>query len=157
MSVVDELLDAVGRRTRALASGIRFGQFLSVGIVGAICDNVVLLGLTSIGVLPVAAKLVGAETAIIVMFAANEQWTFADQGRTGLRALGRRFLTSNLVRAGGVLVATGVFALLVRFQTASIPIGGTDLWYLGANLVGIGVGFVVNYIAESLFTWQVHK
>ncbi len=157
MSVVDELLDAVGRRTRALASGIRFGQFLSVGVVGAICDNAVLLGLTSLGVLPVAAKLVGAETAIIVMFAANERWTFAEQGRGGLRALVRRFFTSNLVRAGGVLVATGVFALLVRFQTTSIPVGGTDLWYLGANLVGIGVGFVVNYIAESLFTWQVHK
>lgn len=157
MSGVEELVAAVRRRTRALASGIRFGQFLSVGVLGAICDNTILLALTSLGVLPVAAKLVGAETAIIVMFAVNEHWTFATEGRAGFRALGRRFLTSNVVRAGGVLVATGVFALLVRFQTVSIPVAGTDLWYLGANIVGIGVGFVVNYVLESLFTWQVHK
>lgn len=157
MSVVDDLLDAVGRRTRALVSGVRFGQFVSVGVLGAICDNAILLGLTSLGVMPVAAKLVGAETAIIVMFTVNEHWTFSEEGRAGLRALGRRFLTSNIVRAGGVLVATGVFAILVRYQAASIPIGGTDLWYLGANIVGIGVGVIVNYIAESLFTWKVHE
>jgi putative flippase GtrA len=157
MSVVDTLLDAVARRTRALASGVRFGQFASVGVLGAICDNGVLLGLTSLGLMPVAAKLVGAETAIIVMFAINEHWTFADEGQAGLRPLGRRFLTSNVVRAGGVLVATGVFALLVQFQQVSLPIGGTDLWYLVANVIGIGVGFVVNYLTESLFTWQVHK
>ena len=142
-------------RIGELASGIRFGQFASVGALGAICDNSVLLGLTALGVVPVAAKLVGAETAIIIMFAVNERWTFAAEGRPGLRPLGRRFLTSNLVRAGGVLVATAVFAILVRFVPFSIPIGGTDLWYLGANLIGIGVGMVVNYIAEGLFTWRV--
>lgn len=138
-----------------LASGIRFGQFASVGVLGAICDNGVLLTLTALGVVPVAAKLIGAETAIVVMFAVNERWTFATEGRPGLRALGRRFLTSNIVRAGGVLVATAVFALLVRFVSVSIPVGGTDLWYLGANLIGIGVGAIVNYIAEGLFTWRV--
>lgn len=142
-------------RIGELASGIRFGQFASVGALGAACDNGVLLGLTALGVVPVAAKLVGAETAIIVMFAVNERWTFAAEGRPGLRALGRRFLTSNVVRVGGVVVATIVFAFLIRFVPLSFPLGGTDLWYLGANLIGIGVGVVVNYIAEGLFTWRV--
>lgn len=142
-------------RLSELISGIRFGQFASVGALGALCDNGVLLALTSVGVVPVVAKLVGAETAIIVMFTANERWTFATEGRPGLRALARRFLTSNAVRAGGVLVATAVFAVLIEFVPISIPVAGTDLWYLGANLIGIGVGVIVNYIAEGLFTWRV--
>lgn len=142
-------------RVRALLSGIRFGQFASVGAVGAVCDNTVLLTLTSFGVLPELAKLLGAETAIIVMFALNERWTFADEGLAGWLPLVRRFLTSNVVRAGGVLVATVVFSLLIRTVDLSFPIAGTDLWFLVANLVGIGVGVVFNYAAEGLFTWRV--
>lgn len=144
-------------RFGALVSGARFGQFLSVGVLGAVCDNAVLLLLAEgAGVAPELAKLAGAETAIVVMFAVNERWTFAEEGTPGVLGLGRRFLTSNLVRAGGVLVATAVFSVLVRRVDVSLSFVGIDLWLLGANFVGIAVGLLVNYVAESLFTWRVH-
>ena len=48
----------------------------------------------------------------------------------------------------GFLVTLAVLAVLVR---------RFDVWYVTANVVGIGVGFFVNYTCESLYTWQVHQ
>lgn len=135
-------------RADALRSGVRFGQFLSVGVLGAIFDFLVLTALVEAGGLPAElAKLASAETAIVVMFVANERWTFADWGRRGVRPLASRFLRSNVVRAGGAGVAWIVLVVLVR--TAGVH-------YLVANAAGIGVGFLVNYVLESVVTWRVH-
>lgn len=150
------MLDALRPRLRALRSGVRFGQFVSVGAVGAVCDNAVLGALLHLGFAPEVAKLAGAETAIVVMFLINEHWTFAGEGAPGALPFVRRFLTSNLVRAGGVIVATVVFSQVYRRVDVVIEVAGIDFWFLAANLVGIGAGLAVNYVAESLFTWQVH-
>ena len=150
------MLDALRLRFRALASGVRFGQFASVGAVGALCDNAVLGTLLHVGVGPEPAKLAGAEAAIVVMFLVNERWTFAGEGAPGAKPLLRRFLTSNLVRVGGVLVATAVFSQVYRNFDPTLDVFGFDAWFLAANLVGILAGMVVNYVAESVFTWQVH-
>jgi putative flippase GtrA len=151
------LLSRLYTRFGALTSTIRFGQFVSVGVLGAICENIVLLSLLEVvGVGPVVAKLVGAETSITVMFAANERWTFAAEGKTGVLQLGRRFLTSNLVRAGGVLVGTAVFLALLRWVDIALVLWGIDFWPSVANSIGIGAALFVNYIAESLLTWRVH-
>ncbi len=132
---------------RELISGIRMGQFASVGIVGFVVDQIVLtIAIELGGVSVVLGKPLSAEAAIIVMFILNERWTFASWGKTGGRHLVSRFLKSNIVRLGGVLVAYVVLLLLHRWF-------GTH--YLIANTIGIGMGFVVNYIAESLFTWRV--
>jgi putative flippase GtrA len=144
-------------RFAAMTSAVRFGQFVSIGVLGAICENIVLLGLVeALAVTPEIAKLVGAETSIIVMFAANERWTFADEGKSGLRWLVRRFLTSNLVRAGGVVVGTAVFSALIRWTDITLLLAGIDFWLLGANAIGLAAALLVNYVAESLFTWRVH-
>ena len=142
---------------RALVSGVRFGQFASVGALGAVIDNAVLGTLLNVGVGPELAKLAGAEAAIVVMFLINEHWTFAGEGATGSGAFLRRLLTSNLVRAGGVLVATVVFSLVYRTFDVSVAVAGFELWFLVANMIGIGVGLVVNYVAESLFTWRIAR
>ena len=145
----NSLSEAVRMRVRALWSTTRFGQFVGVGAVGATVDNVVLVLLVEATVLgPVVAKILSWELGIAVIFAINERWTFADYGRSGLRPLGKRFLRSNVVRFGGFLVTLAVLALLVR---------RFDVWYVAANVVGIGVGFFVNYTCESLYTWQVHQ
>lgn len=130
----------------ALASGERAAKFLSVGVLGYFCDQAVLTAVVeATAVSPVWAKLVSAEAAIVVMFAANEQWTFAGEEAGWLPA---RFLRSNTVRAGGALVAWVVLTLLVTYA---------DVQYLVANTVGIGVGVVVNYFFESLVTWRVQE
>jgi putative flippase GtrA len=142
-------------RLSALVSGVRFGQFASVGALGAVCDtSVVVLLTTYAGVYRGSAKLLGAELAIVVMFLVNEHWTFSTEGRAGRWPLLRRFLKSNLVRAGGVVVATVVFVFVSGFPSM-LPFGGESLWLVVANGVGIAAGMFVNYVAESLFTWRV--
>lgn len=146
MGKVDELL-----------SGIRFGQFASVGLIGAILDTATVIVLTTeLGIYRGFAKLIGAELAIITMFLLNEHWTFAEEGAAGVLPFLRRLGKSNLVRAGGVMVATVVFVFVSGFQV-DLPWGGRALWLTIANAIGIGAGFIVNYIAESLFTWRVGR
>ncbi len=109
------------------------------------------------------------------MFAVNERWTFAGEGAPGRGPLLGRLRRSHLVRAAGSLTQFGVFVLVYRGLSASLTLGdlglwrafaaaaglgagafaGFDLWLLVAKGTGIGVGMVVNYVAESLFTWRV--
>ncbi|MFW5949299.1 MAG: GtrA family protein [Halolamina sp.] len=133
----------------------RFGQFVSVGAVGAAFDLTTSSVLSAgLDVPPEIAKLVGAEVAIIVMFVVNERWTFATHGADGSMAILRRFLTSNLVRSGGVAVQVGVVAVLTRLP---ITLGafGVDLWELATFPIAIACSLLLNYVMESLFTWRV--
>jgi putative flippase GtrA len=144
-------------RVASLLSGARFGRFVSVGVVGAISDNVVLATLTlAFGVSELWAKAAGIETAIVVMFLVNEHWTFAGQGAVGRVPFAKRLVKSHLVRSGGVTVQLSVYWLLVSYLDITLELVGTDLWFLAASPIAIAVAMSVNYVFESLFTWQVH-
>lgn len=133
----------------------RFGQFLSVGAVGAAFDLTTSSVLTAgLDVPPEIAKLVGAEVAILVMFVVNEHWTFAGHGDDGGWPILRRFLKSNLVRSGGVAVQVGVVAALTRLPV-TLAAFGVDLWELATFPIAIGCSLLLNYVLESLFTWRV--
>ncbi len=134
---------------RQLVAPVRFTQFLSVGAVGAVVDNAVLVLLVElVAVEPVVAAVGAKESSILLMFALNERWTFDDHGSGGLRERGWRLLKSNVVRSGGAVVGIATLYALVRWA---------GLWYLAANVFGIGVGFFFNYTFESLVTWRVHE
>ncbi|QSX01183.1 GtrA family protein [Haloterrigena alkaliphila] len=144
----ESFTEAVRTRVRALLSTARFSQFAGVGIVGGTVDIVGLAILVDVfGIWYLVAKAVSWELSIVVIFAINEHWTFANYGAMTPRALARRFLRSNAVRFAGFLVTLTVLGVLViRY----------DVWYLVANVIGIVVGFFVNYTCESLYTWKVH-
>lgn len=138
-----------------LFSRPRFGQFVSVGIVGSVFDLSVSAALAVwIGIVPEFAKLAGAETAIVVMFLINEHWTFAAHGAVGRLHTLRRFLRSNLVRVGGLVVQFFVVRFL-RHVPVSVPVAGVDLWVLASFPIAIGTAFLLNYVLETLFTWRV--
>ncbi|WP_435102329.1 GtrA family protein [Halarchaeum sp. P4] len=135
------------RLLRALLSGRRVGQFLSVGVLGAVIDTVGLLVLVeATGADPTLAKVGSAELSICVMFVLNEYWTFRQARTPGRGSLLRRFGRSNLVRWVGAGIALCVLTVLN---------GWFGVWYVAANVAGIGVGFVVNYVAESTITWRI--
>ena len=144
-------------RLDALLSGVRFGQFASVGIVGAAVDVTVLMVLSEVfGVLPEIATAAGIETAILVMFAINERWTFASVGETGLWPTARRLVRSHLVRAAGSTTQFLLFFVIYRYFFTAISVAGIDLWLLVAKGTGMALGVVLNYTFETLLTWQVH-
>ena len=143
------------RDIRALLSGVRFGKFASVGAVGAAFDLTTSSLLTvAFGVTPEIAKLVGAEVAIVVMFTINDRWTFADHGREGIWPKFRRLLKSNLVRSVGLAVQVLVVRALSNLDVY-VAVAGVDVWTLFTFPVAIAASVLVNYVAESLFTWKV--
>ncbi|MFB6127604.1 MAG: GtrA family protein [Halolamina sp.] len=152
-------LDADGGVREAaseLVHAVRFGQFVSVGAVGAAIETVVVAALTAgLGAGALAAKAVGAELSISTMFLVNDRWTFAGEGAADAAATVRRWGRSHLVRAVGLSVAFAVLTVLTRFTDVTLVVAGADFWPTVANVVGIAGGMVVNYVAESLFTWDV--
>ena len=157
MSWVETLMTGLQARIRALASGKRIGQFVSVGVGGASLETVVVLVLTGVLAAPaLPAKALGAEASISLMFLLNDRFTFAGEGSETLRAKGRRYLKSHTVRLGGLAVAFGTLYALVNWTSIELVVYGLTLWPTVANVIGICVGMVVNYVAESLFTWRVH-
>jgi putative flippase GtrA len=141
-----------------LYSGVRFGQFVSVGAVGATAETVVVAALTAgYGLLPQLAKVVGAEVSITLMFLINDRWTFSEAGSEGRLAVGRRYLKSHLVRAGGLFVGFAVLIALTSWTDVTLVVFGADLWPTVANAIGIGCGMVLNYLTEGLFTWRVGR
>ncbi|WP_081909160.1 GtrA family protein [Haloferax prahovense] len=143
-------------KLKALIHRARIGQFISVGVVGATIETTIVALLTGIfGISPLMAKAVGAETSISTMFVVNDRWTFADEGDGGMVAFARRWTKSHLVRVVGLSVAFSVLYLLTTVVDFSFLVGGIELWPTIANIVGIGVGMTINYVAESLFTWNV--
>lgn len=140
----------------ALTRRARIGKFVSVGALGATIETaIVALLTTTVGVGPLAAKAVGAEVSISTMFVVNDRWTFADNGDIGLRAFSRRWGRSHLVRAVGLGVGFLVLFVLTSAIEVSLPVAGQELWPTVANGIGICVGMLFNYVAESLFTWNV--
>ncbi|MFB6141521.1 MAG: GtrA family protein [Halosimplex sp.] len=145
-------------RVDALLSGVRFGKFVSVGAVGAVSDNAMLALLKlGFGVPELLAKAAGIETAILVMFLVNEHWTFAGEGDPGTRPFLRRLGKSHLVRSGGSAVQFAIYWFLTQRLDVTVVVSDTDLWFLLASPIAIGCAMFVNYVFESLFTWQVHE
>ncbi|RRJ31015.1 GtrA family protein [Halocatena pleomorpha] len=130
-------------------SGSRFAQFLLVGLFGMFIDNAVLALLMEGWQPPlVLAALGGKEASIATMFILNELWTFAETPPNQNRWIGARLARSHLVRFIGAGV--GVSVLMALNQMFGV-------WYLFANIIGIGAGFIFNYTLESTITWQVHR
>jgi putative flippase GtrA len=139
-----------------LSSGARIGQFISVGLLGAAFDLTVSSSLLLTTDVPIElAKGLGAEVAIIVMFLANEHWTFAAEGKAGRWYGLRRFVTSNLVRSVGLGVQVVVVSILASLSV-TLMVFGTNVWQFATLPMAIGSAIVVNYVLESLLTWRVH-
>jgi len=145
---------------KELLSGIRFGKFASVGAIGAVFDTTTFVALDQfLGVQTALANAIGIEVAILVMFAVNDTWTFADEGDSGHRSLGRRLLRSHLVRAGGSSLqwAILVTVLVVYEIQYDFSIASVELWPIAVKGGAIAIAMLVNYVFESLFTWRIHE
>jgi len=61
------------------------------------------------------------------------------------------------VRSGGVAVQLAAYWLLTQRLAVTLVVAGTDLWFLAASPLAIAAAMLVNYVFESVFTWQVHQ
>lgn len=138
-----------------LAHSGRIGRFVSIGAVGFCCDVATATALSELGVFPEIAALIGIEVAVVVMFLLNDNITFATEGLAGVIPTLRRLLKSNFVRIGGIIVQLLVFSGFYRGVDVTFVVASVDAWFIISKAAGISVGMVVNYVAESLFTWRI--
>ena len=126
-------MSTLGDALDELATGARFGRFLSVGALGAMVDLPISSALTLTALLePQWAKVVGTECAIIVMFLINDAWTFDGQGAPGVRAKLRRLLRSNVVRSPTAWHrghAVDARSLPAALEPPCRDIGGLRSWF----------------------------
>lgn len=106
---------------------------------------------------PLQAKIVGVEISISIMFLINDVYTFSNEGKSRLRNRITRWIRSHIVRSGGIIVSFSVLWVLTTQIGVQIVLYGADFWPTIANLIGIGFALMINYTAESLFTWKVHE
>lgn len=118
-----------------------FYRFLIVGCSGVLVNSATLFMLYQVLRLPlILSSALSVEVAIASNFIGNDLWTFRRTGRSL-----SRFVKFNLVSLGGLVVTTGTAWLLVQH-------GG--MHYLLANLTGIGLAAMCNFVANLKWTWR---
>lgn len=120
-----------------------FMRYCVVGALGVVVNTGTLVGLRRLGVALGLASPVSIEVSIVFNYLLNEAWTFRWRRARG-RAAGR-FARFHLVAATSGLVNFTVLLALAR---------GLGVWYVAANLAGIGAATLVNYALNSLWTWR---
>jgi len=114
-------------------------KFAVVGASGAVLNTAVLYALYEWLRMPLlGASAVAVEIAVVSNFLLNDRWTFGARSP----AL-RRFVKFNVSSLAGVTVNV----LAVRVFT------GLGLHLVLANLVGIALGFAVNFALSSSWVW----
>jgi putative flippase GtrA len=126
------------RVTRRLSPRVR--RFSVVGAGGIAVNNTVLFLLHGVlGIALLVATVVAVEAAIVHNYVLHELWTFK-----GKRLSARRFAHFSLVTLIAFVINVGIVQVLAWI----------GLFYLLANLVGIGAGFAVNLAASSMWIWR---
>lgn len=123
----------------------RFLKFAVVGIVGVVVNTVALYLLTSFVFgerLYLAAAAISLELSILNNFYLNEVWTFRDKAAAG-------GVSQRLIKFHGSRLLGAATTLLVLYLLTDI----FHIYYLLSNLVGVGVGTLVNYVTSRFWVW----
>jgi len=119
----------------------KIGRVAKFGIVGfaGILINIGVLYLLSrrLGLPLVLSSGVAVELAVISNFLLNSSWTFACHPSLP------RFAKFNVASLAGLGVNVTAVWVLTRL----------GLYLLAADLIGVAVGFVVNYLFSVLWVW----
>lgn len=151
-------------------------RFVKFGIVGA-SGVPVTLGvnylLHAVFGLPLwLSTALAVETAIFTNFLGNNVWTFRGSERRTrsfpfaerhpligpfvtwvLRPTVRRFVKFNAVSLVGLVVTTLVTTFVAGAYAPELRLIAGPAYFLLANLVGIGVAMLWNFLANVVWTW----
>ncbi|MDD5142612.1 glycosyltransferase family 2 protein [Methanoregula sp.] len=121
-------------------------KFGIVGISGIIVNQGLLIALKEYAGLPIPiASIIAIQMAILNNFLWNDIWTFKEMGKPQkISSRWQRLLAFEVVSAGGAVIN---FAVLNAFVTFLV------MDYQAANIIGILLGFVWNFLVNRRFTW----
>jgi len=116
--------------------------FMVVGASGILVNTSALWLLVSSGIALSIAGTIATESAILTNFIFNELWTFKQLKRNEDSTI-NRFVMFNIVSLLGLFISVGIMLILAYF----------GMHYLVANLIGIFVAFIWNYLLNRSITW----
>ena len=133
----------------------RFVKFALVGASGVGVNEGMYLLMTRVAglvdSLDVLAVAIGIEISIITNFILNNYFTFSDRRRRGVKAFFSHLLRFNTVSLAGAGIQLGTFFILTRF------IGFEEPYDILANLIGIAVAMMWNFLANNWWTWKPQR
>ena len=92
------------------------------------------------------AGAISIEVSTLTSFILNELWTFRDRRRGGIKEFFKRMGKYNFACLLGVML--NLFALIFLSKVFGIH-------PLKANIIGIAVAFIWNFLAHNLWTWHI--
>jgi dolichol-phosphate mannosyltransferase len=119
-----------------------FIKFALVGVSGIVVNEILLIILQSQGMYFLTADAIAIEVSILTNFVMNDLWTFRDT-RTG-------HFTVRLVKFNLLMIA-GLVVNLVIVDIGTIYFGMAPTI---ANLVGIGIAFLLRYTLSVKYAWM---
>jgi dolichol-phosphate mannosyltransferase len=119
-------------------------RFGIVGLTGVVVNLVILNLLLLAGISGYVALFVAIAVAILNNFLLNDLWTFRDSARRISTSIWQRLWLFYTVSAGGAVINYGVTLILAHFLLMNISL---------ADLIGILVGFVWNFLLNRRVTW----
>ena len=122
-------------------------KFGIVGISGIFVNQGLLIALKEYVSLSIpVASIIAIQLAILNNFLWNDIWTFKESNQTQkLAHWWQRLISFEVVSAGGAVINFGVLNLMVVFLTTDYQI---------ANIIGILLGFIWNFMANRRVTWK---
>lgn len=143
--------EIIVEKIRALPYADRLFHMIRVGTVGLVGLTVQtsifeLFGLHWELIRPSTAALIGGEIAVLLGFALNNHFNFPDRATP----LHKRLIRFHTVVAGSLFIQW----FLVFLAEMYFP--GTTIALRIAYFIGIGLGFLSNYIGYTLWVWRHH-
>ena len=119
-------------------------KFLAVGVIGFVCNYIVLKICTSIGWSTLFSEIAAAIIALQVTFIAHDRWTYKQN---------QEYKASPIRRYRTYVVSNSFASLLVVVFFALFSIWLTHLPALALSAI---VGLVWNYLANKILIWKHH-
>mgnify|MGYP006297642353 FL=1 len=120
----------------------RLPKFALVGASGFLVNQGVLFLAKAIIGIPVAyAGIIAIETAIISNFLLNNFWTWKDSRENSFWSRLAKYHSVTIVSGG---VNYGILLLLTHL----------GMYYLIANMIGIGCGMIINFFFNHFWTFK---
>jgi len=134
-------------------TGFDIVRFVKFGIVGGSGIFVNMGGLwfftEVVGFYYLISSVLAIALAMISNFIWNDLWTWRDRGEPGVKAY--------LTRMAKFIVVSSIAAYIGNLGILWILTHFFHIYYLISNLVGIGVGTVLNYSVNNIWTFRARN
>ena len=130
----------------------RFVKFGIVGVSGVgvnllfVHIGTILFADLSESTLEAAASALGIVVSVLTNFILNDLWTWSDRKKGS----GKRDFFVRM----GTFYLTAAVAAVFQFGTAQLLAQGLDWSIYIAQLIGIGLGMVINFVVNNVWTFR---